>query len=266
MNDSSLWRQAFDQRAILSHAFSLCFSRQSIASREGTGAGVMTLGGPSDTRLHTTNMVYAQQDNSNGWFKVHIRAVYLRRGGGTSVQPTIDTSNTTRWIPVQGISENNLNNGDVIVDSGTTDTYLSVLLASPFREAYKTIMDGVDWDPDTPVTLSDRKLLDMPTILIQLQGWEFGDNDPMAEGMAGSIDGNHPNDIIVAVPPTHYMEYSVKTKKYSPRIYFSEYSGGVLGANFMMGHDIFFDAEKHRLGFAESDCDYETVSQLEESG
>jgi hypothetical protein len=167
-----------------------------------------------------------------------------------------------------GVSETQINNGEIIVDSGTTDTYLSMYLAGPFRAAYSAIMDGASWDPDTPVSLSNEELMDMPTILFQLQGWEgeTGDIDPMAEGLAGTVDSLHPHDVIVAIPPSHYMEYSVKTKKYTPRFYFTESHGGVLGANFMMGHDIFFDVDNYRLGFAESSCDYQIVSDLQESG
>lgn len=35
-----------------------------------------------------------------------------------------------------------------------------------------------------------------------------------------------------------------------------EGSGGVLGANAMMGHDVFFDVDNGQIGWAESSCDY----------
>lgn len=55
------------------------------------------------------------------------------------------------------------------------------------------------------------------------------------------------------------MEYNAKTKKYTPRLYFTEGSGGVLGANFMQGHDVLFDWQEHVIGFARSDCDYASI-------
>ena len=224
----------------------------------------MTLGG-SDARLHSTTMLYANQPHDTGWFTVHVRAIYLRRGGGESV---LSNSDKARIEMLTGVSESEINNGDIIVDSGTTDTYLSMYLAGPFRAAYSAIMDGTNWDPDTPVTLTDEELMDMPTILFQLEGWagETGDIDPMAQGLAGALDSLHPHDVVVAIPPSHYMEYSEKTQKYTPRFYFTESHGGVLGANFMMGHDIFFDVDNYRLGFSESTCDYQIVSDLQESG
>lgn len=225
----------------------------------------MTLGG-SDTRLHSTTMVYAQQPNEDGWFKVHIRAIYLRRGGGESVLS--DKSDGVRVERLKGLTEEQINSGDVILDSGTTDTYLPMEIAGPFMEAYRGLMDGDNWEPDTPVSLTADELLRMPTILIQLQGvGEEGDAiDPMAQGLASAVDSSHPHDILIAVPPTHYMEFSAKTQMYSPRFYFTESYGGVLGANFMMGHDIFFDVANKRVGFAESECDYNVVSDLEDSG
>ena len=46
-------------------------------------------------------------------------------------------------------------------------------LAGPFHAtSYNKIMDGKNWNADSQVTLSDEELLAIPTILIQLQGWE----------------------------------------------------------------------------------------------
>jgi hypothetical protein len=263
MSSSSLWEQAHSSGAIHNKAFSLCFSRQPVASKEGTGAGVMTLGG-SDPRLHTTQMVHANQPNDSGWFTVRIRAVYLRTGGGESV---LSGSEEAKVEKVLGITEDNLNGGGgVIVDSGTTDTYLTSRLAGPFKAAWGKITEGGSWDGETPVKLTDEELLAMPTILVQLQGWDGGNHDPMAQGLAGAVDPAHPEDILVAVPPTHYMEYSPKSQKYTPRFYFSESHGGVLGANFMMGHDIYFDVDNNSVGFAESECDFQDVADTETSG
>jgi hypothetical protein len=52
------------------------------------------------------------------------------------------------------------------------------------------------------------------------------------------------------------MEYDDKVKKYVARFYTDEGGGSVLGANAMMGHDVYFDLDDKRIGWAESDCDY----------
>ena len=36
--------------------------------------------------------------------------------------------------------------------------------------------------------------------------------------------------------------------------------GGVIGANILVGHDVAFDLDNNRLGFAESRCDYEGIN------
>jgi hypothetical protein len=263
MSPSSYWRQAHDAGIVKTKIFSLCFSRQPVASKEGTGAGVMTLGG-TDTRLHGTKMVYVNQLNLDGWYSVKIRAIYLRTGGGTSVEAD-DQHGKVRFTKLEGMTERTLNNGDIILDSGTTDTYLPSTINKAFRDAWQKA-SGLDWKEDAPIKLTDDQLLALPTILVQLQGWEGGEPDPMAPGLAGSVDADNPNDVVVAMPPTHYMEYSVKSQTYTPRISFSESHGGVFGANFMMGHEIMFDVDSLRVGFSESDCDYATVADEESSG
>lgn len=40
------------------------------------------------------------------------------------------------------------------------------------------------------------------------------------------------------------------------RIYLTESMGGVLGANVMRDHNIVFDHENHRIGFADGVCEY----------
>ena len=45
---------------------------------------------------------------------------------------------------------------------------------------------------------------------------------------------------------------------YQFSIYTSEDDGTVLGANFMMGKNIVFDTDNKRIGFAASDCNYQT--------
>lgn len=40
------------------------------------------------------------------------------------------------------------------------------------------------------------------------------------------------------------------------RIYLTESMGGVLGANVMRDHNVVFDHENHRIGFADGVCEY----------
>mmetsp|Transcript_6990 Transcript_6990/g.10214 ORF Transcript_6990/g.10214 Transcript_6990/m.10214 type:complete len:478 (+) Transcript_6990:146-1579(+) len=260
LSETSFWQQAYAQGVLRNKAFSLCFSRQKVVEIIASEAGVLTLGG-NDPRLHSTSMVYADLvPHYSGYFQVHVKKIYLRSGGGESVESTSNSAS----IEHVDVTEKRLNKGGVIIDSGTTFTYLTEALAEPFNKIWKKLT-GNEWDVEQAVHLSDEELLAMPTILIQLKGWTSGIQDEIAPGLAAGVDPKNPNDIIVTIPPTHYMEYSDKTRKYSPRVFFTEVEGGVLGANFMMGHNILFDEENKRLGFAESTCEYSRVADPESS-
>jgi hypothetical protein len=75
-------------------------------------------------------------------------------------------------------------------------------------------------------------------------------------GFAVDVDPKNPYDVLLAIPPSHYMEYDDKEKKYIARFYVDEGAGSVLGANAMMGHDVYFDIDSQVVGWAESDCNY----------
>jgi hypothetical protein len=256
MAESSFWKQMYNKKALREESFSLCLSQQTTASRSGTGAGAMTLGGV-DERLHATPMVYANQLNNKGWFVVQIKRVFLRTNGGERVQVPREDQRYVHLVQVD-VLERDLNNGNVILDSGTTDTYLSSQLYREFNKAWRSLM-GRSYDNKSR-RYSDEELLALPTILFQLEAHDKDDGDPSrTPGLVGSLDKDRPTDVLVAMPPTHYMEYNPNNQLYMSRVYFTEKRGGVLGANFMMGHDVLFDAHRGRVGFAESSCDYHNI-------
>jgi hypothetical protein len=53
-----------------------------------------------------------------------------------------------------------------------------------------------------------------------------------------------------------------KGGRYASRVYLTEASGAVLGANFMNGHNVVFDIEQLRVGFVQSDCVYKAVTHV----
>lgn len=255
---TSFWRQMFDAgKGGDDKQFSLCFSRPLATAKEGTEAGAMTLGG-TDTRLHSSPMVFASRTNKNGFFNVHVRKVYLRHGdGGESAKSSDPNAEVIRL----DVPESSLNSGGVIVDSGTTDTYFQSAISSAFRQAYTQLSgktySNKKWD------LESGEMETLPTILVQLEGnldsnKPLGDDPAEIEGLAGALDSDHPYDVIVAIPPSHYMELD-SSGKYTPRFYDNEHGGAVLGANAMMGHDVFFDTDNQVIGWAQSSCDYYTL-------
>jgi hypothetical protein len=126
-----------------------------------------------------------------------------------------------------------------IVDSGTTDTYLPVTLQNQFKKLYLSITK-MEYN-NNPIELTVEKFSLLPTIVYRLES--VG-----ANGSKTFVD--------IECPPTSYME-AFKGNKYSARIYLTEDSGAVLGANFMNGYNVIFDADNYRIGFAKSNCIYE---------
>lgn len=243
---------------------SVCVS----ADRQGTEAGAMTLGG-YDERLHDSPMVFTVDTVGNkvqtGFFgsvpnenfHVHIRAIHLRHGdGGGSAAAAV---NTNPQIITLNVTEQSMNSPRMIVASGTTDTYLPGHVEALFKSAYYRIA-GTHYSHSS-VMLTRSELEALPTILLQLAGDETRNSDLF--GNTAPIDPVHPLDVILAIPPTHYMEYIPGSRVYTPRIYFDG-QNPCLGANAMMGHDIFFDVDENIIGWAESNCDYHAL--LEENG
>jgi len=118
-----------------------------------------------------------------------------------------------------------------IIDSGTTDTYLPRRAAERFKHVWTEIMGPLPKYANTKLAYSPETVAKFPTITFAFE-----------------------NGVEVRVKPSAYIEQA--GGKYIPRVYLTEASGTVLGANFMQDHDIFFDAENRRVGFAEANCAY----------
>ncbi len=73
-------------------------------------------------------------------------------------------------------------------------------------------------------------------------------------------DGTGKGNVIVHMEPSAYLEHQ-GSNKYVPRIYLTEGTGAVLGANFMQDHAVLFDEENRRVGFARADCSYTRLVQ-----
>jgi len=260
---ASYWHQMFISGHMgQKEQFALCFSRQPTANREGTEAGAMTLGGV-DPRLHHDDMVYTPNRNAGrrGSFSVKVRRIHLRDGkAGESARSKHEDQ--TEGVLRLNLSEYDINRHGVILDSGTTDTYWNHFIAAEFELKFRELT-GQDY-PRHGVRLTQEELEALPTILFQLEGDNFGADPKKTLGLAGDLDPQYPTDVILAFPPSHYMEYKKQSRQYIPRFSPTESGGSVMGANVMMGHDVFFDINGGRLGFAESDCDFSKI--LEQNG
>ena len=252
LKNSAIFSQMHKQQIIKNPSFSMCFARGDDAAKDGTVAGALTMGG-TDEKLHVGKMIYAKGSKAKAVMHgVKIRKLHLMEAG----QYGADEAESDNTHTVQ-IASDALNTGSVIVDSGTTDTYMTRSLAAPFKEAFHQLT-GFAYNTNG-MKLTEDQVHTLPTILIQLQGYD-GNNELGTPGLAGKIDPDHPNDILIAIPPAHYIEFDSDEKKYVGRFSMTEGRGSVLGANTMRGHDVFFDIPQNgRIGWAVSDCDYDQL-------
>lgn len=263
----SFWHQMYRAHKIKEKQFSLCFVRPVHAYREGSEAGAVTMGGV-DERLHNTPMVYTSTvgtssergtNDKTGYYDVHVREMYLRDGkAGASI---LSKDSGAPVVKLNGASAIN-DEGGVIVDSGTTDTYFSNSIKKTLQKNWEQLA-GIPYSHDK-TELTEEQVAKLPTLLIQFAGDEelnkaIAKGKPnQIPGLAGDLDKNHPYDVVIAIPPKHYME-RLSDGNVMNRVYETEEDGTVLGANSMMGHDVFFDAQNMRLGWAESDCEYSSL-------
>ncbi len=262
--DVSFWSQMYAAGKIQNPAFSVCYPPSlALATSASVGvAGYLVLGG-SDSSLHTTTTVYTSNavSASDTFFHVTIRQVYLVGGSNT-------TSSSTIYNLDLSSSELNQQEG-TIVDTGTTYVVFPSTWESAFGQAFYDLT-GVEYSGNLGATIDEFDLL--PTILLQLEGDSINSqlqgtssSSTVSTGLAGSIDSSHPYDVIVAIPPSHYMQYAVTERSgvevYAPALQFERNPGViVLGELVIMEHDVLFDQGNNRLGWAASECDYSQLT------
>lgn len=195
-------------------------------------------------------------------FGVKVRRLLLREGTyGESVRST-DQNNPNQGVVIVETDETILNREVVIIDSGTPDTHWNKQISPEFWRIFQEL-SGISHS-DRPITLSEEDVASLPTILIQLYGETNSDDEiEKKPGLVGRVmDPENPYDVILAIPPSHYMEYNPRTDQYTFRFYLDN-GPSFLGANAMMGHDVLFDVANQRIGWAESSCDYTAKVQAE---
>lgn len=232
----TLPHQLVAQRITSTKLFAMCFRN---------GGGALSLGGFDPSLHRQTEVKYANLVKSSGWFTVKLLDIFLK-------DPRTGTMRSIGENPAK------YNGGKgVIVDSGTTDTYLPSSVRNAFQSMFNSMSRGVRYS-NNKISLTEDKLLDLPTVVYR-------------------IAGKTTEYVDIHCPPTSYAE-SLRDKSspstvntatsYAFRIYLTEGSGTVLGANFMNDHNVIFDIDGGRIGFAESNCDFNltnkgTVSEKE---
>eukprot|EP01038_Epipyxis_sp_PR26KG_P008920 gene8920-12029_t len=227
--DDTLPNQLVKQGISKSKIFALCFR---------VGGGIMTLGGV-DQRLHNSSsslIDYAQIISTrNGWFGVRIMDVSVVSTNGAVYPLKLS----------QSYFENSYSGP--IIDSGTTITYLpssiQTLFINTFNKVFGSnilIVNSINY-----IILTEAQLLKLPTVVFHL---------------LSSTNGI----IKVSMPYYSYLSYKGSNKYYFD-ISFGSSGITILGANFMTDHNVIFDSSNNRVGFAESSCDYDSITSNDDS-
>lgn len=220
--DGTLPFQLVHQGATKTKVFAMCFR---------VGGGLLTLGGV-DTSIHTleNSILFARLVKSRGWYTVLLQDVMMKSQGDGIV--TSIGGDKSKYNAAKG----------TIVDSGTTDTYLPRSIAAQFKQMYKKI-SGIDFS-NSAVQLTPAQYSKLPIIVYRMEKFR-GPNEPTTY-------------IDIECPPSSYMEGFMSSgkqaRKLTNRIYLTEVTGVVLGANFMNNYNVIFDPDGLKVGFAKSDC------------
>eukprot|EP00607_Mallomonas_marina_P000003 CAMPEP_0182438634 /NCGR_PEP_ID=MMETSP1167-20130531/85907_1 /TAXON_ID=2988 /ORGANISM="Mallomonas Sp, Strain CCMP3275" /LENGTH=662 /DNA_ID=CAMNT_0024632083 /DNA_START=647 /DNA_END=2636 /DNA_ORIENTATION=- len=189
------------------------------------GGGIMTLGGV-DQNIYKkrAKLEYTSIKKNSGWYQVTLEDIRLKDSSShlsTSIEEPSHKYNSGRGV---------------IVDSGTTDTYLPRAIKEKFEKLFKSMSDGV-FLSSNPLTITSHQYTRLPTVVFVFK----------------NLEGQH---FELDLPPVDYLE-DQGGYKYQFRLFVTESAGAVLGANFMNDLNIVFDQENSRIGFVPSSCRYD---------
>jgi len=224
ISDITLPYQLWKQSLSSTKMFAMCFKK---------GGGILTLGGV-DTRIHSLlkpQLYWAKLSlvGSSGWYGVQLVDIFLvNRKSGDRQSLGADAQH---YASGEGS----------IVDSGTTDTYLPKAVQKKFTSIFKDLTGFSYTNEEVP--LNAAKLAKIPDVVFQIKDV---DDNIFEVTMAWSALADGP----------------LKNGGYAMRVYFQDGDGAVLGANFMNNHNVIFDVDGGRVGFAQSDCDYQSNKSL----
>ena len=206
-------------------------------------------------------MTYIALTKTSGWFTVKLIDILMYVPDHSN--PNSNEQNTMK-NNLRGTNKNNLLNGGIkesigeptnklnqgkgiIIDSGTTDTFLSSNIKKSFETMFLKMSNGIRFG-NHKMTLTDRQFRRLPVIVYRFQN---------------KYDESQFIDI-----ETSPISYADKFRSAKPgahdyifRIYLTEGAGAVLGSNFMNYHNIEFDIENMEVGISSESCHFEPTSK-----
>ena len=103
--------------------------------------------------------------------------------------------------------------------SSIPSTYLNSEVGTALDDAWQRLM-GENF-PTKDVSVSPEELKTWPTLIFQMKSLS-GKNSDIASvhgAMAGVLDSEHPEDVLIAFPPSRYMVLNLPKNVYQPRLW-----------------------------------------------
>ena len=146
--------------------FCMCFEQKILTGKDGANAGVVTLGGYNPHILDAP-LVYVQntEQEPGTRYKVHVRRIYFRKGGGQSIVPDYDGQAVVRLNFDDTVF--NEKNGGTILDSGVPLLIFDESIQQSFLEEWKKMVGSDFTFGKMLITENDVKAL--PTLIVQIK-------------------------------------------------------------------------------------------------
>ena len=227
-----------------------------MTAERGSETGSLTMGGLDSRLHHKSEMSFARLHHTNYHYNLALRHVYVRTPeGGDSVHTELGNDPSNGVGTLLNVTKDAANGNGVLLDSLSPYSFLDHQLFNAFKEVFEAIAG--EGSATNGKTLTHEQVSQLPTLLFQLVAAK-GVTDQTPTTTAAALDPDHPHDVMVAFPPTSYMVYDANSQVYGLGLFKATGMNdkSILGNNFLSGHDIFFDIDNKRIGWAESSCSF----------
>ena len=163
---TSFVNQMVFQQQLPHPRFAMCFQQKLPMSDHTRSTGVVTLGG-YNPKILDAPLVFVQNTAVKGdtRYKVYVRNIYFRKGGGQSVVPYKD-GQALKKLNFDAVRFN-AKNGGTILDSGVPLLILDESIQQSFLEEWKKMV-GADFTFGKMI-LTQNDVRSFPTIIVQIR-------------------------------------------------------------------------------------------------
>jgi hypothetical protein len=251
-------------KAIERPAFATCITRQGGTLSLG-GSGLVTISDNTNEyssrqqgrrqlqhmqeQYHLEPMSFTRIVGDNGYYSMPLSNVFLGEECITCNDSPDPRQNSARQHALDTFRAGK----GVILDSGTTDTYLNKASLPIFANIWNR-MTGIPlvssqqrYTYDQFRTMPDITFVFEPNATLTIPASAYMEGVPVMDADTTNSSSSSPSIPERVKPWTGYRQLIL-------RIYFDDPTGAVLGLNAMHHYDILYDLHDNRIGLARSNC------------